>query len=226
MAAAIGFILRTQDREPRIEVTGPALSLEDIPAYSGSPYVVINNNLPPVRLEEDSVQSPFELYSPLDRFGRCGTAYANLCVEMMPEEERQSISEITPSGWRNKKYEGIDRGYLYNRCHLIAFELAGENANERNLITGTRYMNVEGMLPFENEVRSYLNGTNRHVLYRVTPLYHGRELVARGVVMEAWSVEDHGRGVSFYVFVYNVQPGIEINYANGESKEQSSGLVA
>ena len=162
--------------------------------------------------------SSFESYSELDYLGRCGTAYANLSKELMPTEERGEIGSIKPSGWHTVKYpELIDDRYLYNRCHLIAFSLAGENANEKNLITGTRYMNIQGMLPFEREVLDYINETNNHVLYRVTPCFNEEELVARGVHMEAYSIEDQGMGISFNVFVYNVQPGILIDYSNGDS---------
>ena len=192
------------------------IQLEDIPAYAGSPFVEVNNNLPEFD-EADMSKKSFERYSPLDYYGRCGVAYANIGRERMPLEERESISDVTPSGWVNKEYEGIDGGYLYNRCHLIGYQLAEENANEKNLITGTRYLNVDGMLPFENKVAEYVHKTGNHVLYRVTPIFEGRNLVAAGVQMEAKSVEDNGAGVQFNVYCYNVQPGIEIDYATGES---------
>ena len=192
------------------------IQLEDIPVYAGSPFIEVNNNLPEFD-EADMSGKSFERYSSLDYYGRCGVAYANIGRELMPLEERESISDVTPSGWVNKKYEGIDGEYLYNRCHLIGYQLAGENANEKNLITGTRYLNVDGMLPLENKVTAYVRETGNHVLYRVTPIFEGRNLVASGVQMEAKSVEDNGAGVQFNVYCYNVQPGIVIDYATGES---------
>lgn len=191
--------------------------LEKIPEFFGEPYIILNENNPNFTAEEKENVKAFELYSDLDTLGRCGTAYANICKELMPVEEREAIGHIKPSGWHLIKYEGIDGNYLYNRCHLIGFQLAGENANERNLITGTRYMNVSGMLPFENLVADYVRRTNHHVLYRVTPVYHEKDLVAAGVQMEAYSVEDGGAGICFHVFVYNCQPGIGIDYATGDS---------
>ena len=191
--------------------------LEAIPAYEGSPYVVLYENQPDFS-EEDLTTRPFETFSTLDRLGRCGTAYANVCLELMPTEDRGDIGQVKPSGWQTARYDDIvDGKYLYNRCHLIGFQLTGENANEENLITGTRYMNVDGMLPFEDEVADYVKETGNHVLYRVTPIYDGNDLVASGVQMEALSVEDNGRGICFNVYVYNVQPGIEIDYATGNS---------
>lgn len=195
----------------------PAISIDEIPPYAGTPYVEIDRNQPGFT-EEELTKTAFELYSPLDALGRCGTAYANVCQELMPTEPRGEIGMIKPSGWQTVRYDGlVDGNYLYNRCHLIGYQLAGENANERNLITGTRYMNVEGMLPFENQVADYVEETGHHVLYRVTPVFEGVELVTRGVQMEALSVEDDGQGVCFNVFVYNVQPGVVIDYATGES---------
>ena len=193
----------------------PAVSydLESIPAYAGEPYIVINDNQPFFE-ETDYTAEAFETYSELDALGRCGPAYACVGVELMPTEDRESISSVTPSGWINMEYDGQ---YLYNRCHLIGFQLTGENANEGNLITGTRYMNVDGMLPFENLVADYVKETENHVLYRVTPVFEGDNLVASGVLMEALSVEDRGEGVCFNVYAYNVQPGISIDYATGES---------
>lgn len=197
------------------------VNLNDIPAYSTSPYVEINNNVPNFT-EEDYTTEAFETYSDLDNLGRCGVAYANICKEIMPAkgEKRTEISMVKPTGWKTTKYEGIVEGnYLYNRCHLIGYQLAGENANEKNLITGTRYFNVTGMLPFENQVADYIkNNENNHVLFRVTPIFEGENLVANGVQMEAYSVEDNGKGVKYNVFVYNVQPKITINYADGTSK--------
>ncbi len=192
--------------------------LSDIPSYSGEPYVEINHNIPNFTDGEKESRTAFELYSELDELGRCGEAYANICQELMPTEERGEIGHIKPSGWQLIKYDIVDGNYLYNRCHLIAYQLAGENANEKNLITGTRYFNVTGMLTFENQVAEYVKATGNHVLYRVTPIYNGNDLVAAGVQMEAYSVEDDGSGICFNVFVYNVQPGISIDYATGESR--------
>jgi DNA-entry nuclease len=184
-----------------------------------SPYTVINDNVPYFS-EEDKVRTDaFETYSELDSLGRCGVAYANICQELMPTEARGEIGSIKPSGWHTVNYhEYVDGNYLYNRCHLIGYQLSGENANEKNLITGTRYLNVEGMLPFENEVAEYVEETGNHVLYRVTPVFEEDNLVASGVQMEAYSVEDQGEGVMFNVYCYNVQPGITIDYATGESQ--------
>ncbi len=191
-------------------------TFSDIPDYVGEPYAVLHDNIP--YFSEEALRSvSFESYSPRDTLGRCGTAYACLSTELMPTEKRGSIGSIKPSGWQTAKYDIVDGGYLYNRCHLIGFQLTGENANADNLITGTRYMNVEGMLPFENMTADYIKETENHVLYRATPLYNGDELVARGVVMEAMSTEDGGEDLSFCVFCYNVQPGITIDYATGES---------
>ena len=204
---------------PPAEGTATSFSLEDIPAYAGDPYVVIDDNQPDFPEEDRTSTESFETYSPLDALGRCGAAYANVGQDLMPTEDRGSISSVTPSGWINKEYDGE---YLYNRCHLIGFQLTGENANEENLITGTRYMNVDGMLPFENLVADYVKETDNHVLYRVTPVFEGQNLVASGVQMEAWSVEDEGEGVCFNVYVYNVQPGITIDYATGESWQEGA----
>lgn len=190
--------------------------LSDIPSYSGKPYIEINNNIPFFTTDE-LVTSPFERYSPLDSKGRCGVAYANICRDIMPTEERGAIGMIKPSGWQTAKYDFVDGKYLFNRCHLIGYQLAGENANEKNLITGTRYLNVVTMLQFENCVADYVTATNNHVLYRVTPLFDGNNLLATGVLMEGYSVEDKGKGICYNVFCYNIQPGVVINYANGES---------
>ena len=190
----------------------------DIPEYDGSsPYAEINDNVPFFEESDLSLQS-FENYSDLDRLGRCGIAYALIGEELMPTEERGTIGMVKPSGWHTVKYDFVDGKYLYNRCHLIGYQLAGENANEKNLITGTRYFNTIGMLPFENEVADYVHKTKNHVLYRVTPFYTGENLVADGVLMEAYSVEDKGAGVCYNVFIYNVQPGVKIDYKTGESK--------
>ena len=181
----------------------------------------LNENQPNFS-QSDMTTEAFETYSELDELGRCGVAYANICKELMPTEERGNIGSVKPTGWQSAKYDVVDGKYLYNRCHLIGFQLAGENANKQNLITGTRYMNVTGMLPFENEVDDYVDETGNHVLYRVTPIFEGSELVARGVQMEAMSVEDAGESVCFNVFVYNVQPGISIDYATGNSRLEGS----
>ncbi len=192
------------------------ISLSIIPAYSGSPYVNINNGNPNFTSSDLSTRS-YEYYSSLDNLGRCGVVYACVGRDIMPTEERGSIGMVKPTGWHTVKYDCVDGKYLYNRCHLIGFQLTGENANEKNLITGTRYMNVTGMLPFENMVADYVKETGNHVMYRVTPLYKGNNLLANGVHIEAYSVEDNGDGICFNVFVYNVQPQITIDYATGES---------
>lgn len=198
------------------------IDLDSIPEYAGYAYIEINGNMP--FFEDDEItDDAFEKYSELDALGRCGVAFACIGIEIMPTEERGEIGSVTPSGWEykgvsnNRKYDGIDGDYVYNRCHLIGFQLAGENANEKNLITGTRYLNIDGMLPFENEVADYIEKTGNHVLYRVTPIYDGYDLVASGVLIEAYSVEDKGRGVCFCIYAYNVQPGVEINYYTGQN---------
>lgn len=193
------------------------ISLEQIPEYSGSPYIMINDNIPFFSEDDYSTES-FEHYSSLDALGRCQTAYANIGRDIMPTEERGRIGSVKPSGWHTVKYDFVDGKYLYNRCHLIGYQLAGENANEKNLITGTRYLNIDGMVSFENEIANYVRESGNHVLYRVTPMFDGRNLVANGVLMEAWSVEDEGQGICLNVFAYNVQPGVEIDYATGESR--------
>ena len=192
-------------------------SLADVPAYDGEPYTIINHNKP-YFTEGDVTTAAFEYYSELDALGRCGVAYANICKELMPTEERDSIGQVKPSGWHTVRYDDViaDK-YLYNRCHLIGHQLAGENANEKNLITGTRYFNVQGMLDHENMVARYVDETGNHVLYRVTPCFEGDHLVANGVLMEGYSVEDHGAGICFCIFAYNIQPGIVIDYATGNS---------
>lgn len=196
--------------------------VEDVPEYSGEPYVEINGNQPEFE-DYELTAVAFEDYSELDELGRCGGAEACVGEETMPTEERESISEVTPTGWENKQYDNVDGGYVYNRCHLIGYQLTGENANEENLITGTRYMNTEGMLPFENEVAEYVHETENHVMYRVTPVFEGDNLVASGVQMEAESVEDDGEGVCFNVYVYNVQPDITIDYATGVNWADANG---
>ncbi|MEZ3434630.1 MAG: DNA/RNA non-specific endonuclease [Lachnospiraceae bacterium] len=202
--------------------TEESFSIDSIPEYSTEPYVVIDGNEPDFDAEELTEES-FESYSELDALGRCQEAYANIGQDLMPTEERGSIGRVKPTGWQTVKYDNVDGKYLYNRCHLIGYQLTAENANERNLITGTRYMNVEGMLPFENMVADYIKETGFHVLYRVTPVFKGENLLAEGVRMEAYSVEDEGEGICFHVFVYNVQPGIEIDYATGDSRLKDKG---
>ena len=193
------------------------LEAEDIPDYSGKPYIVINNNAPDFKQSELKAK-PYEHYAELDRYGRCRESVACIGKELMPKDERETISEVKPTGWHSIRFSFIDGESLYNRCHLIGFQLTGENANEKNLITGTRYLNIEGMLPFENMTAEYIRETGNHVLYRVTPIYSGTELVARGVQMEAYSVEDVGRGLCFNVFCYNVQPNVKIDYKTGEAE--------
>ena len=191
--------------------------ISDVPSFSVEPYCVLNNNIPDFGDVEISTEE-FEYYSNLDSLGRCGYAIANIGVSLMPTEERGAIGQIKPSGWHTIKYnELIDGNYLYNRCHLIGYQLAGENANELNLITGTRYLNVQGMLPFEEQVANYVKNTGNHVLYRVTPIFEEENLVASGVVIEAFSIEDIGKGVCFNVYCYNIQPGISIDYLTGDS---------
>ena len=192
--------------------------LAAIPEYTGSAYTVLNDNIPDFS-EEDFTEESFETYSDLDSLGRCGVAYANIGEDIMPTEKRGSIGQVKPSGWHTVKYDSVDGKYLYNRCHLIGYQLTAENANEKNLITGTRYLNTEGMLPFENMVADYIKETGNHVLYRVTPLFDGNNLVATGVQMEAESVEDKGDGILYNVFCYNIQPGITIDYKSGDSSE-------
>jgi len=196
--------------------TTTVVSVNTIPDYSGSPYIVLNNNKPEFT-ESEITTKAFEKYSELDNLSRCGVAFACLGIETMPTEERGEIGMIKPSGWHLKKYDCVDGKYLYNRCHLIGFQLSGENANDKNLITGTRYLNIEGMLPFENMVDDYIEETNNHVMYRVTPIFEGDNLLCKGVKMEAYSVEDNGKGISFNVFCYNTQPSIKIDYKTGES---------
>ena len=194
------------------------VSLETIPQFEGKAYVELNGNIPSFP-EEDKTKKSFEHYEKLDVLGRARGAYANIGKETMPKEKRGSISSVHPTGWNNTQYNFVDGKYLYNRCHLIGYQLTAENANERNLITGTRYMNVEGMLPFENMVADYIKETGNHVLYRVTPIYEGDNLVANGVEMEAESIEDNGEGIQFHVFVYNVQPLVDIDYRDGSSQK-------
>lgn len=221
VAAAIWLLAEPDPSRDGVPLQTPAASAqivsEDaIPEYSGSPYCVLSDNIPD--FPESMLRAEaFESYSELDGLGRCGQAIACICTELMPTQERGSISSVTPSGWVNVSYDFVDGGYLYNRCHLIGWQLSGENANERNLVTGTRYMNVEGMLPFENMIADYVKETDCHVLYRVTPCFESEELVCRGIKLEAFSIEDMGESICFNVYVYNVQPGVIIDYATGES---------
>lgn len=212
VAVIVVISLQNKSYEPEQKIT-----LSSIPDYSGSPYIEINGN-EPFFSEDEYTTSSFEYYADLDELGRCGTAYACVGTDIMPTEERGSIGQIKPSGWHTVKYDCVDGKYLYNRCHLIGYQLTGENANEKNLITGTRYLNVDGMLPFENMVADYVKETDNHALYRVTPIFEDDELVARGVLIEAKSVEDKGDGLTFCVYCYNVQPQISIDYKTGESK--------
>ena len=197
-------------------VSSPEISVSDIPAYSGNAYTAINNNQP-YFTDSEITSVSFENYSPLDSLGRCGAASASVGKDIMPTEERGNIGQVKPTGWHTVKYDNVDGKYLYNRCHLIGYQLTGENANERNLITGTRYLNTRGMLPFENMVADYVKETGNHVMYRVTPIFKENYLLAAGVLMEGYSVEDKGDGICFNVFCYNVQPGISIDYSTGDS---------
>lgn len=202
-----------------------AFDLASVPAYSGQPYAVVNDNKP-YFTDADLTTVSFETYSDLDSLGRCGVAYASVGTDLMPTEERGSIGQVKPSGWHTIKYDNVDGKYLYNRCHLIGYQLTAENANEKNLITGTRYLNVQGMLPFENMAADYIKETGNHVRYRVTPIFEGNNLVASGVLMEAESVEDKGEGILYCVYVYNVQPGISINYVTGDSSLSGTNQAA
>lgn len=193
-----------------------SFSVSKVPAYSGSPYVVINNNIP-YFTESDYTTNSYEYYSDLDSLGRCGVCVASIGKDLMPTEERGSIGSVKPTGWHTVKYDNVDGKYLYNRCHLIGYQLSGENANTKNLITGTRYLNIQGMLPFENMVADYVKETGNHILYRSTPIFEGNNLLASGVLLEAYSVEDNGDGICFNVYCYNVQPDILIDYATGDS---------
>ena len=199
-----------------VDYQEPSFDLTSIPEYSGDPYVLINENVPEFT-EEDLTTDSYEMYGPLDYLGRCTVVEANIGRDLMPTEKRTSISHIKPTGWQIAKYDFVDGKYLYNRCHLIGFQLTGENDNELNLITGTRYMNVDGMLPFEDFVAEYVKETGNHVLYRVTPSFEGNNLIASGVQMEAMSVEDGGQDVMFNVYCYNVQPGVLIDYETGDN---------
>ncbi len=204
-------------QENQKEVALPSYNIEEIPQYNGVDSIIINNNKP-FFTESDYKNESYESYSEFDSLGRCGVAVANIGVDLMPTSERGSIGMVKPTGWHTVKYDIVDGKYLYNRCHLIGYQLTGENANQQNLITCTRQMNTKGMLTHENQVAEYIRNTNNHVLYRVTPIFEGENLVATGVEIEAYSIEDNGEGLEFNVFVYNVQDGIEIDYLTGESK--------
>lgn len=217
--------VKTEDYETSEDTI--TFNVADLPPYSNVPYVEINNNVPEFETYEvQEATTSYETYSQLDSLGRCQEAQASIGQDLMPTEDRESLSSVTPSGWDNERYSCVDGGWIWNRLHLIGFQLAGEQANALNLITGTRYMNVEGMLPFENQVADYVKSTGNHVLYEVTPIYEGSNLVASGVQMEAYSVEDQGQGVQFNVYCYNVQPGISINYANGDSQGTGSCMLS
>lgn len=200
-----------------INTSNESYDIENLPEYDGNSYVIVNDNIPYFK-EEEYTTTSFEKYSELDLLGRCGVASANISKDLMPTEKRGSIGMIKPSGWHTIKYDHIDGKYLYNRCHLIGYQLTGENANEKNLITCTRSMNTKGMLQFKNMVTKYIKDTGNHVLYRITPVFEGNNLVATGVEMEAYSVEDNGKGIKFNVFVYNIEDGIIIDYKTGDSK--------
>ena len=199
--------------------------LSNIPDYDGKAYVELNGNVPEFSESEKTSSESFEEYGKLDSLGRCTYAVSCIGKDLMPTEKRGSIGSVKPSGWHISKYDFVDGKYLYNRCHLIGYQLTAENANERNLITGTRYLNVEGMLPFENDVADYIEITNNHVYYKVTPIFEGNNLVANGVQMQAYSVEDNGQGISFNVYCYNVQPGVAIDYATGDNQAVASSSV-
>ena len=217
----------SDNQQPIIQVPQEQTVIDE-PSYDNIPsvtdydgvhaWVQVNNGEPYFSDEDKSRTDPFELYSELDSLKRCGVAYANVCPELMPNDARESIGQVKPSGWQTVKYDIVDGGYLYNRCHLIGFQLAGENANPKNLITGTRYLNIKGMLDAENMIADYVKETGNHVLYRVTPIFVGDNLIADGVLMEAYSVEDEGDGICFNIFAFNVQPGVIIDYANGNSR--------
>lgn len=207
---------------PEAPVVSTEIDTASIPSINDwdgeNAWVPVNGFMPFFSDEEKTNTEAFEEYADLDALGRCGTAYANICPELMPTEERGEIGSVKPTGWQTVTYpEVIPDRYLYNRCHLIGFQLAGENANKKNLITGTRYLNIQGMLDFENMVADYVKETQNHVLYRVTPIFQGDNLLADGVLLEAWSVEDEGKGICFNVFAFNAQPGVTIDYATGDS---------
>ncbi|MBR3594124.1 MAG: DNA/RNA non-specific endonuclease [Clostridia bacterium] len=208
----------TNDASSGQTATGE-LDINNLPEYVDTPFVSLGKT---TFTSAEKTTESFETYAELDSLGRCGVTFASVGKDIMPTEDRGAIGQVKPTGWHTVKYDCVDGKYLYNRCHLIGFQLTGENANEKNLITGTRYMNVDGMLPFENMVADYVKETGNHVMYRVTPIYVGNELLCRGVQMEAYSVEDDGDGIDFNVYVFNVQPGVEIDYKTGESRLSDS----
>ena len=217
VAEAFGCYVGWSGETDKIHISEPKTRKSaGIPSYSGNPYVAVNGNVPYFDIKNYK-STPFEMYLPLDKLGRCTYGMAMVCKDIMPVDDRGSISSVKPTGWNSVTYDNVSGGYLYNRCHLIGYQLSGENANELNLITGTRYLNIDGMLPFENMIADYIEETSNRVLYRVTPFFEGNDLVAKGVLMEAMSYEDKGKGICFNVFCYNVQPGITINYADGTS---------
>ena len=219
-ALALLLALLTGCTEPVVSVSQPPyIDLNAIPAWEGHPYFIIDDNTPGFT-ELDLTTDAFERYSALDARGRCGSACACVSEALLADEDRGSLASITPSGWVNRQYDFIDGKYLYNRCHLLGFQLTGNSASKRNLITGTRYLNIQGMLPFENQIADYIKETGNHVMFRVTPIYEGDNLVASGVLMEAWSVEDNGDGICFNVYAYNVQPGVVIDYKTGETRAE------
>ena len=218
LASGCGTTESAQSTQENATTIAETFDFAAVPAYDGKAYVAVNDNVP-FFTEEELSSASYETYGELDPLGRCTVCVASVGQDLMPAEERGNIGAVKPTGWHTVRYDDlVDGKYLYNRCHLIGYQLTGENANTKNLITGTRYLNIEGMLPFENMVADYIQETNNHVLYRVTPIFEGNNLLANGVLMEGYSVEDKGAGVSYCVFAYNVQPGIEIDYATGESK--------
>ena len=218
IVAALALAVSALFPAPKPDSTATRLDPTTLPAYSGAPYIVINNNIPAFS-EDELTTTAYETYSDLDALGRCGAALASCGIETMPgdDEDRGSISSVTPSGWVQAEYNHISGKWLYNRMHLIGWQLSAENANKRNLVTGTNYLNIEGMLPFENMVADYIKETGNHVAYRVTPIFEGNNLLCSGVEMEGYSIEDGGEGICFHVYCYNVQPGVSLNYATGES---------
>lgn len=215
-ASGCGTTEAAQSTQENATTIAETFDFAAVPAYDGKAYVAVNDNIP-FFTEEELSSASYETYGELDPLGRCTVCVASVGQDLMPAEERGNIGAVKPTGWHTVKYDFVDGKYLYNRCHLIGYQLTGENANEKNLITGTRYLNIEGMLPFENMVADYVKETDQHVMYRVTPVFEGDNLLAAGVLMEGKSVEDNGEGVLFCVFAYNVQPGVSIDYATGES---------
>lgn len=220
-ASGCGMTESAQSTQENATTIAETFDFAAVPAYDGKAYVAVNDNVP-FFTEEELSSASYETYGELDPLGRCTVCVASVGQDLMPAEERGNIGAVKPTGWHTVKYDFVDGKYLYNRCHLIGYQLTGENANEKNLITGTRYLNIEGMLPFENMVADYIKETNHHVAYRVTPIFEGNNLVCSGVQIEAYSVEDNGEGICFNVYCYNVQPGITIDYATGNSSGPAS----